>query len=207
MDADEPAPHCDPARFDEVIASITPESILVVIERAMGETVRRWCGPEDVWQETLVCAWRDREQHRWEGPRAYRSWVITIAKNRIRDIARGLSREKRGGGEAPVLLSALAPSDGGSIASLLPAGSTTPSRVAGHLEQSRLLAASLDSLDDDVRDVVRLHLFEDRRMEDVARELGLSIDTAWRRFRKGAAAYARKLQSLRTQAGGAAGSP
>src|SRR5262245_4662315 len=138
--ASEPlAPHRDPRRFDEVVAGVSPESLLVVIERAMGPLLRQLLTPEDVWQETLALAWRDGAQHAWTGPRAYRAWLVTIAHNRLRDLARTLTREKRGAGERPLLFSGIAPDASASLSALLPAGSTTPSRIAGASEQAQLM--------------------------------------------------------------------
>jgi RNA polymerase sigma factor (sigma-70 family) len=195
-------PHEDPARWDELIAGVAPESVLVVIDRAMGAGVRAYCSAEDVWQETLAAAWRDRAQHRWEGPGPYRAWLLAIARNRIRDVARALSADKRGAGERPVLFSGMNLPEGASLSSVLPAGSVTPSRVAGHREQAAVLAKALDGLDDEFRDVVRLHLFEGRAMPDVARELSLEVHVARYRFRKGAAALAHAVRALRSSSAG-----
>ncbi len=203
MSAGEPdaalPPHCDPRRFDELIASISPESLLVVIERSMGPAVTAACSVEDIWQETLAVAWRDREQHSWNGPRDYRSWLITLARNRVRDLARTLSRDKRGGGERPVLFSGLEFGAVSALDQLLPAGSTTPSRVAGARERAHLMAEALAALPEELGDVVRLHLFEEQTMEAAAAALAITLDQAWYRFRKGSALYAKRLALLRSQ--------
>lgn len=200
-----PAPHRDPRRFDEVVASVSPESLLVVIERAMGPLLKDHCTPEDVWQETLALAWRDGAQHSWTGARAYRAWLITIANNRIKDLVRTLSREKRGAGERTLLFSGIAVDEARSLSALLPAGSTTPSRIASAGEQARIMREALAQLPPELGDVVRLHLFEERTMEEAARELGITIDAAWYRFRKGAELYARSLGALRSQSRSARG--
>jgi RNA polymerase sigma-70 factor (ECF subfamily) len=198
-DAESFAPHCDPRRFDEVVASVSPESLLVVIEHCMGPALREQVTAEDLWQETLALAWRDRAQHTWTGARAFRAWLVTIAKNRIRDVARTLGRDKRGAGERPLLFSGIAADGSASLSALLPAGSTTPSRIAGAREQAQLIRAALAELPEELREIVRLHLFEEQTMGEVARALGITIDTAWYRFRKGAALYAQSLRVLRSQ--------
>ncbi len=57
--------------------------------------LKRQLSAEDIWQETLCMAWRDREKHRWQGPRSYRGWLLAIAKNRIRDAADRMDAKKR----------------------------------------------------------------------------------------------------------------
>ena len=157
------------------------------------------CSAEDIWQETLAVAWRDRAQHRWSGPRDYRSWLISIARNRIRDLARALGRDKRGGGERPALFSGLEVGGASRLEQLLPAGSTTPSRIASAREQAQLMGEALASLPAELGDVIRRHLFEEETMEAVAVALSVTLDQAWYRFRKGSTLYARRLAQLRSQ--------
>jgi RNA polymerase sigma factor (sigma-70 family) len=187
-------PHRDPARFDELVEEVGPESILVMISREMGPAARARCEPEDVWQETLAAAWRDRAQHVWQGLPVYRAWLVAIAKNRLRDMIRADAAEKRGGGAAAQRIS---------LADVLPAGSSTPSRVALVNERARLMVQSLESLPGDLEPIVRMHLFEERTMEDVAATLGIGVSAAWHRLRKGVALYREALQVLRTRASGA----
>lgn len=178
-------PHLDPARFDELVESVAPAEILVVIARSMSAALRARHEPEDVWQETLASAWRDRATHTWESPHAWRTWVISIARNRIRDLARHDTAAKRGGEAGVAVFTDRRPAESLSLADVLPAGSVTPSRVAIHDERARRILAALAALPDDVEPVVRLHLYEDRAMESIAEELGIHLSAAWRRFRKG----------------------
>lgn len=171
-------PHRDPARFDEVVASVTPEAVLAIIEREMGPAARAVCEPDDVWQETLALAWRDREQHVWEGPRPCRRWLLTIAKNRIRHIVRDAAR--------PALFSGLDVGGATSISQVLPAGSVTPSRIVRHREEASLVLQALAALPDDERDFVRLHLLEEQTMDETAAALGVATDSGRRREDRGA---------------------
>lgn len=193
-----PAPHADPAQWDRLVEAVGPDGVLVAIARMMGPAVRGCCEPEDVWQEALICAWRDRERHTWTDVRAYRSWLLTIARNRVTDIARAASAEKRGGGTAPVGFGDLAPPTDGSVSDLFPAGSVTPSRIASHREGAVLMLAALDTLPPDLEPVVRRHLFDETPMATIAADLGIAEATAWYRLRKGTELYARKLDSLRS---------
>jgi RNA polymerase sigma factor (sigma-70 family) len=165
----------------------------VVIGSAMSRELRAQCSPEDIWQETLALAWRDRAQHEWRDAEAYRAWLFEIARNRIRETARRMKAQKRGAGQ-PVLR--LADAATGSTSGCLGAqalDSTTPSRIVAHGEKQAAVAQVLSALPDDVREVVRLHLIEEQTMEAVARRLGIGVSAAWHRFRKGAAICARLL--------------
>jgi len=194
------SPHADPAQWDRRVDAVGPESMLVVIGRAMGPAVRGWCGAEDVWQETLALAWRDRDRHAWTDVASYRAWLVVIARNRIVDLSRRISAERRGGTRRTGLFSDIDGDSARGFEEFLPAGSTTPSRVASSRERSRVMEEALASLPEDEQAVVAMHLFEERPMEEIARELGLGVSAAWRRFRKGSAAYARRLAVLDSRA-------
>ncbi|MCE9635318.1 MAG: RNA polymerase sigma factor [Planctomycetes bacterium] len=188
--------HADPVRFDALVESLSPAAIVAIIARSMGPRLRAACEPEDIWQETLAAAWRDRAQHTWTSRDAYRAWVLEIARNRIRDASRRLSAEKRGAGHAADRIEDLRASDSGSLADVLPADSVTPSRIASHHERARLILRALDALPEDVEAVVRLHVLEERPMESVAAELDIHLSAAWRRFRRGAVLYRDALRGL-----------
>lgn len=190
-------PHRDPAQFDDLVEQVGPESILVMISREMGPAVRACCEPDDVWQETLAAAWRDRDQHVWQGLPVYRAWLVAIARNRLRDIARAAGAEKRGGGAAAERIS---------LSDALPAGSLTPSRVALVNERARIMLEALATLPPELEPVVRLHLFEERTMEDIAATEGIGVSAAWHRLRKGVTLYREALQVLQTRRSSAGGS-
>lgn len=191
-----PNPHLDPARFDALIEAVGPDACLVVLRRWMSEALQRHLTPEDVWQETLLHAWRDREKHAWNGLASYRSWLLSVAKHRIQDLADHASADKRGGGKIATEFSVLAGSQSFGISGILPGRSTTPSVVASHAERAQRMDAALSRLPPEQEDVVRLHLFEELPMSAVAQQLGIPEATAWYRFRRGAQLYARELESV-----------
>ncbi len=139
-------------------------------------------------------AWRDRENHHWQGLRSYRAWLLGIAKNRIRDAAEWMDAKKRGGGQRVETFSSLLGSRDGSVSALLPPGSTTPSRMAGHWERAALMESALYSLPTELEEVVRLRLFEQLPMSRVAERLRISVPTARGRALRGAELYRIKLK-------------
>jgi RNA polymerase sigma factor (sigma-70 family) len=188
-----PDHHTDPGRWEEIVRSMNPAAMQVVIGSSMSKKLREHCSPEDVWQETLTHAWRDRAQHRWDGPGAFRAWLFEIARNRIREIARNLSAEKRGAGERTARFSELATGSSSSIVGNLPLDSQTPSRIVSKDERRAAAREAVASLPADLRDVVRMHLLEERTMEAIAAKLGIGVSAAWHRFRKGSEMLARLL--------------
>ncbi len=139
-------------------------------------------------------AWRDREQHHWQGLRSYRAWLLGIAKNRIRYAAKWMDAKKRGGDHEIETFSSLLASRDGSVSALLPPGSTTPSRTAGCAERAAVMEAALRSLPPELEQVVRLRLFEQLPMRDVAERLGIPPKTAKKRMFRGGTLYRAKLK-------------
>ncbi|MEW6747263.1 MAG: sigma-70 family RNA polymerase sigma factor [Planctomycetota bacterium] len=191
----------DPGIWDRLIEAIGPASMLVIINARMGASLRRRFAAEDVWQETLLNAWRDRATCEWRGIKSFRRWLLEIIENRLRNLAESEGARKRGGGSNPVLFSALqAPS--GSAASEAsgdhfagPVTSTTPSRAASYQEEARAMQEALDKVPEEAREVLRLRLFEELAMERVAERLGLGLSAAKHRFRKAFETYHQHLKA------------
>lgn len=196
LDEQHPAaqPHRDPTEWGRLVESLDVASIFVVLGSWLGPKLRAEVAVEDIWQETLWCSWRDRHQHAWHSLSAWRAWLLSIAKNRVRDTARTAGRTKRGGDHTIASFSLLAERD--SVSSLLPPGSTTPSRVAGFRERARAMELALQSLDDELRTVVHLRLFEEVPMRDVAAQLDLPLSTAKARLLRGVTCYRHRLRQL-----------
>jgi RNA polymerase sigma factor (sigma-70 family) len=194
------------AAWDWLIDSVGAASMLVAIEARMGPELRARYAVEDVWQETLLHAWRDRAKCEWQGVRAFRRWLLRVAEHRIRNLADLESTQKRGGAARKLSLSP--PSSdgadrGGHLSAAAPSefagpvATTTPSRAASDAEQARAMRAALDRVPEDLRTVVHLHLFDELSFEELAVRLGISVSMAFRRFRRGLELYAAELEQQR----------
>jgi RNA polymerase sigma factor (sigma-70 family) len=188
------APHRDRTEWGRLVESLDVASIFVVVDGWIGARLRSEVAVEDIWQETLWCSWRDRDQHEWRNLSAWRTWLLSIAKNRVRDAGRTAGRTKRGGEHTIAPFSALAEAD--SLSAILPPGSTTPSRVAGFRERAKAMTAALESLEPDLRSVVHLRLFEEVPMRTVAEQLALPLSTAKERLLRGVTRYRQRLRQL-----------
>ncbi len=182
-------PHRDTSAWGSLIETLESGTLLGAISASMSQKLKQQYTIEDIWQETLFMAWRDGEQHEWTGIRSYRAWVLSIARNRIRDAVEHAGAKKRGGDITINSFSALAPGDDDSIGRLLPPGSTTPSRVAAHAERIHAMEEALNSLPNELRDVVRLSLFDELPIREVAVHTGASESTVKRRLLDGATRY------------------
>ena len=189
-----PAPHLDPTTWGRLIDSIDAANVFVLIGDWLGPKARLEVSVEDVWQETLWLAWRDRHQHAWVNLIKYRAWLLGIARNRIHDLVRSLGREKRGGRTHTAQFSSLGGPE--TVGSYLPPQSTTPSRVASNLERARTLERALAVLDEPLRDMVRLRLFEELSVQEAATRLAIPLSTAKERFVRGTQHYRSELQRL-----------
>lgn len=187
-----------PQDWEALIESVNPAALLVLIEARLSPQLRGRVMAEDIWQESLLHAWRSRGEFAWCGLKSFRSWLVSIIENRIRDAVDRASAQKRGGGRAPLSLEEVAgPRDGDaerpSPAGLI--GSTTPSRIAIFKEQAVAMRAALEQVPEELRDVVRLRLIEQLSSEEAAQRLGVDASTVRRRFRRGALLYERLLRA------------
>ncbi|MBK9385526.1 MAG: sigma-70 family RNA polymerase sigma factor [Planctomycetes bacterium] len=181
-------------QWNRLIESVGPAAMLLVVRARMSPAMLARLAPEDVWQETLLHAWRDRTQCTWQGLPAFRRWLISILEHRLLDLAEAAERKKRGGGAQPLSLDArAAPAEASSLGFAGPIASTTPSRVAMDREAATAIAEALQELPEELREVVRLRLIEDLSMPEVAERTGLGLSAAQHRFRKGAESYQRAL--------------
>lgn len=186
----------DPTAWDGLIAAVVPARMLVAIAGRMGQALRQHCAPEDVWQETLLLAWRDRHRCDWRGLPTFRSWLLKIAGNRIASLAESVQAQKRGGGvECQSIQRSSGGDDSRSSWYAGPIASTTPSRAASDAEEARRMEQALASLPEDLRAVVQLRVFEGLLIEDVAAQLGLGSSAVRHRLRRGAELFDRRLNA------------
>ncbi|MFN0244368.1 MAG: sigma-70 family RNA polymerase sigma factor [Planctomycetota bacterium] len=167
----------------------------------MSTELRAVLAPEDVWQEALLHAWRARERFEWRGLKSFRRWILEIAERCIGDAVDRANALKRGGVARTLALRGTASEGSGASrfeCALPPLDSTTPSRIAIHREQSLTMSDALASLPEDLREVVRLRLFDELSCDEVAERLAIGVAVVKYRFRKGGTLYREHLNHLLT---------
>ena len=179
----------------------------MLISTWMGPRLKQETSSEDLWQETLYLAWRDRGQHEWVDLPSYRRWILGIARNRVREAVTHMKAQKRGGGKRPELLSVMADNCGEdvSVSGLLPPNSETPSRIAHVRDRVRVMEAALQTLPEDYRDALRLRIFEQLPLKEVAEQLDVSLATTKKRVYLGAELYRTALREVLSQVPGSSG--
>ena len=180
--------------WPRLIEAVGPASLLAIINGRMSTALKQRFCAEDMLQESLAHAWRDRAKFQWQGLRSFRAWLLSIIDHRIRDTVDHESAQKRGGGRQALSLDRTN-LDSSSSEAIPPelAASTTPSRLAMFKEQAGAMERAMMALPDEFRDVVRLRLWEQREMKEIAEMLGIGVEAVRHRFRKGAAIYREQL--------------
>jgi RNA polymerase sigma factor (sigma-70 family) len=178
--------------WNELIELAGPSSILVVIRARMSRSLLARTTPADVWQESLLKAWTGRAECVWHGPRPFRAWLLRIVENTIREVVDRETAKKRTPEGVVRTIETLH-----QVLS-----SATPGRIAVYDEQAELMETVLASLDEDEREIVRLRLFEELELKEIAMRLSMNLATCKSRFRRGAEEYHRRLRAaLRTRSG------
>lgn len=187
----------DPDVWRRAVDATNPASMLVAIRSRMGTELQRSLTPEDVWQETLLKAWQARASFSWAGAPSFRRWLLTIADHCIADHRDHAHAKRRDIARTRPLVDHGAPDPSAQARQHdEPWSSTTPSRLAVASEQARLITQALETLPDDLREVVRLRLFDELLIEEIASRLMLGESAVRHRFRRGAELYRASLREL-----------
>jgi RNA polymerase sigma-70 factor (ECF subfamily) len=111
---------------------------------------------EDLVQETLFQAWRDRDRFRTESMPL--TWILAIAKHRVYDLRRRQDRAKA----AEPVLRALAAIETDEI----------PEQVLSTEEMGQRVRSALDSMPPEYSDLLLLRYLAGRSVQAIADELG-----------------------------------
>lgn len=181
----------DPKAWWMCIEAAAPATLLVIIQSRLG-AVASVTDAEDILQETYLKAWQAKARLEWRGHKAFRSWLLTLADHCIADRKDHVHAARRDVGRTVRIDWQ---GDNGSN-SEIPAGSTTPSRVAMHRERAAAIRSALEQLPDEVREVIRLRLIEQMEMREVAEQLSLPLTTVQHRCRRGAVLFRDRLREV-----------
>jgi len=132
----------------------------------LGTLLRSRIDVEDVVQETLQQVFLALPRFEPQSPRATMAWVFKIAENRIRDMSERLKAGKRN------------PERERELHSRLKASWTSASMAAVRREEHERVLASLLSLPDKHREIIRLVKVEELSYDEAGERLGISSKNA-----------------------------
>ncbi|MBI2930098.1 MAG: sigma-70 family RNA polymerase sigma factor [Planctomycetes bacterium] len=133
---------------------------------------------EDIVQETLLRAWRDRDEFRYEA--SPMTWILAIAKKRTLDFHRHLSRPE-------------AAEVAGRVAARLDA-ELVPEDLLHEAEMKRRVRTALDELPAEYGDILVRRYYHGHRIRRIARELRETEAAVESRLRRARDAFRIRLQ-------------
>jgi RNA polymerase sigma-70 factor (ECF subfamily) len=161
----------------------------VWIALRLGELLRTRVTEEDVFQETLLEAYRSFAGARLDGPEAFRRWIFSIAENRIKDLHKYHAAQRR----HPAREAMTGPER--ALLDRLSADLPSPSSLARRNELAGVLAEGIRRLPEAERRVVEMRALEGLTFREIAartRRPKAAVATA----------YGRALVALRRELGG-----
>ncbi|HLG14304.1 MAG TPA: sigma-70 family RNA polymerase sigma factor [Blastocatellia bacterium] len=158
--------------------------LAVLIHYKLGPDLRRFAEVEDILQETLLEAYRDIDQFKYQKPGSFFNWLSRIADHVIADLARSQRRQKRHAADVVRFRSESNP------AGPEPVDTKTPSRILAEKEGVFTLIEQLNQLPEDYRQAILLAKVEGLSTQETAERLGktreataLLLHRAIKRFR------------------------
>jgi RNA polymerase sigma-70 factor (ECF subfamily) len=127
----------------------------------------------DVVQQTLLDAYRQRQQFRGEGPSEMAAWLRRMLACNLADAHRALHRGKRDVERERSLEAELAESSA-RLASWLASDQSSPSQQAVRNEQELHVSDALAALPDAQREAIVLHYWQGCSLAETAQQLGRS---------------------------------
>lgn len=148
----------------------------------MGSQLRARLSADDVLQETFLQAHGSLKTFEDQGQGSFCRWLLSIADNRIRDLGKHHTAQKR-----DVAREAGPPEDRA-------ASSASPAARASRRELTAMLVAALERVPEPEREILILRAIEERTLAEIAERLGRSAATV-------GALYVRGLEALRRELG------
>lgn len=156
--------------------------IALWVSTKMGPQLRARLTADDVLQETFLQAHGSLPAFEDQGQGSFLRWLLSIAANRMKDLSKHHSAQKR-----DVRREAGAPVDRA-------ASSSSPAARASRGELLEMLVTALERVPDPEREVVILRAVEERSLAEIAKHLGKSASAV-------GVLYVRGLEAMRRELG------
>jgi RNA polymerase sigma-70 factor, ECF subfamily len=167
----------NPAAYEELIGRVSVR-LLLHIRRLGGQRLKADCDAEDILQTVLARAWLLLPEFEVrEGSGDFYRWLARMAENVIGDRVRYLAAKGRGG--VRHLESESAGASGREPFDTV----TSIASLAARREEVDALERAVSELEPRLRESVTLHYLEGLSLSEVASQVGMSKNAAWKRLR------------------------
>lgn len=177
---------------NELVARYMGRVMTQVRLRLRGD-LRRLCDSGDVAQEVFVKTMRNLEGFQMRSEGSFLHYLSSAVANHIRDLA-DKGRADRRDMRREVAMDAAAEGQSGPQLQLPDRGGT-PSQDVGRRELAEIMAACLEQLDEDKRELVLMRNYSEMSWQEIGEFMGLSADAARMQHGTARVALARCLRS------------
>jgi RNA polymerase sigma-70 factor (ECF subfamily) len=144
------------------------------VARQLPHSLRGAISVEDLLQDTFAQAFRSIGQFNFRSEGSLRSWLLTIADNRLQDVIRRLRRKKRGGGRVRISTPNANHSSYLDLVAQVSDRGDSPSQAAARGEVVQAVQVGVSSLPDDQREAVRRRFVERQDYAAAGKAMGRS---------------------------------
>lgn len=177
----------DREAYDQLFA-LAADRVLWFIRLRLGAGLRGRLDSMDVLQETYLEAHRAFARFEYRDDGSLFRWLCRLVENRIRGLADHFGAQKRRPpGEALPISKVL---------ERVRASRTGPATAADRTEQRERLAAALERLESEEREVLLLRSFQERSVEEIADLLGKSTSSVQRLLGRATVRLGSKLREV-----------
>ncbi|MBI1850340.1 MAG: sigma-70 family RNA polymerase sigma factor [Planctomycetes bacterium] len=179
----------DPGEFDRLMNSYRP-FLASIIRRGMDAKLRSVLEPEDVMQDVMLSAYRGIAEANFASDASFRSWLQTLAQNRLADLFRRHFKTQRRISSALSLDETTNGPDGRHRSDGIPAKGPGTTTLVSRREAVERVEALLALVRPKDRELVRLAFIELVPTSEIAARLGMKPEAVRKR-------YSRVLDSCR----------
>jgi RNA polymerase sigma-70 factor (ECF subfamily) len=160
------------------------ERLKRLVELRLNERLKRRIDPSDVVQDVFIEASRRLPEYLEDPPMPLYSWLRRLTAQRLLDIhryhlkARGRDARR----EVAIEGEAMPPASSAVMAERLAAPGPSPSETAAHREAKERVLAILEAMKEIDREILALRHFEDLSLAEAAGLLGVTEETASKRY-------------------------
>lgn len=177
------AQRSDKTAWQELVKRFGP-TLEIAVHGRIPTALRGRFSTDDVLQSAFVDVLGGLGDFQYEDDEKFRAWLKRIATRKLVDRIRTHTRLAR----APEAENRPEGQDGA-----LTGNSRTPSEIVGEAEHQAAMLAALTRMEPEDRDLIWLRLFQERTWPDVAKELGLTVSVAQRRYTRALERLTREL--------------